>query len=94
MENGSSQELNSHWLGWQTQKRPQGPSSTLQAAPWVKQCLGTAALGAAVFWQLGCVSGGGSCLQTLLWALNGCFVPRQKLCRDYLDFYQVFLPGR
>lgn len=80
MGNGPSQELNSHWLGWQTQKRPQELTPTLQAAPWVKQCLDT-----AVFWQHGCVSGGESCLQILLWTLRANAEALQRLLG--------FLPG-
>lgn len=51
---GMAQSRNWIPTGWQAQKRPQELNSTLQAAPWVKQCLGTAGLVAAVFWQHGC----------------------------------------
>lgn len=48
------------WAGKHRRDLRSQLTSTLQAAPWVKQCLGAAGLVAAVLWQHSCVSGGGS----------------------------------
>lgn len=66
-------------VGLANTEKTSGSDSHPTGCP-IKQCLDT-----AVFWQHGCVSGGGSCLQILLWTLSANTEALQRLLG--------FLPG-